>query len=217
MPPRTLSRRGFLKVAGITLGTGVAACSGLTALATSSPTITLPESTFGDQNVSKRILVAYASKCGSTGEVAVAIGKTLAQNGAHVDVLPLKEVSDLAGYQVVFVGSAIRTAKWLREAVDFVNENRTSLQRVPTAYFTVCMTMAEDTPANQAKAAGFIEPVRTVLAPAAEGYFAGKVDPARLSFLDNAMLQLKSVPQGDFRDWNKITSWAQSAYTQICA
>src|SRR5512138_2704511 len=106
MPTRTLSRRDFLKVAGITLGTSVAACSGLTALATHSPAVTLSESTYGDQNMSKKILVTYASKCGSTGEVASAIGKTLAQSGAHVDVLPLKKVTDLSDYQAVFVGSA---------------------------------------------------------------------------------------------------------------
>jgi menaquinone-dependent protoporphyrinogen oxidase len=217
MPTRTLSRRDFLKVTGLTLGIGVVACSGLTALATHGPSVTLPKSTFGDQNMSKRILVAYASKCGSTGEVATAIGKTLAQNGARVEVMPLKDVTDLPSYQVVFVGSAIRAAKWLREAADFVSENYTILQRIPTAYFTVCMTMAKNTPANQAKAAGFIEPVRAVFAPAAEGYFAGKVDPERLSFIENTMLKAKGVPQGDFRNWDKITSWAQSTYAQICA
>ena len=166
--------------------------------------------------MSKKILVTYASKCGSTGEVASAIGKTIAQTGAHVEVLPLKKVANLSDYQAVFVGSAIRAAKWLREATNFVSENRAILQRVPTAYFTVCMTMVEDTAASRARAAGFLEPVRTVLAPAAEGYFAGKVDPNNLSFLESTMLKAKHVPQGDFRDWEKITGWAQSTYAQVC-
>jgi len=217
MSVRTLSRRDFLKTAGIALGGGIAACGGLTALATYTPSVKLPASTLGDQTMSKKILIAYASKCGSTGEVATAIGRTLAQNNVYVDVLPIKQVADLAGYEVVFVGSAIRAGRWLREATDFVSGNRTVLQGVPTAYFTVCMTMAEDTPDNRAKAAGFIEPVRAVLTPAAEGYFAGKVDPARLSFVENAMLNAKHVPQGDFRDWNKIRDWAQSIYSEICA
>jgi len=217
MPTRTLSRRDFLKITGITLGTGAVACSGLAALATHSPAVTLPESTYGDQNMSKKILITYASKCGSTGEVAGAIGKTLAQTGAHVDVLPLKKITNLSDYQAVFVGSAIRMANWLPEAADFVSKNLATLQRVPTAYFTVCMTMIEDTPVRRTKAAGFIEPVRAVLTPAAEGYFAGKVDPNSLSFLENISLKAKGVPQGDFRDWDKITNWAQSTYAQICA
>lgn len=217
MSTRKLSRRDFLKISGITLGTSVAACSGLAALATHSPAVTLSESTYGEQNMSKRILITYASKRGSTGEVAEAIGKTLASTGARVDVLPIKKVTSLSDYQAVFVGSAIRVAKWLPEAADFVTENRAILQRVPTAYFTVCMTMVEDTAASRARAAGFLEPVRTVLAPVAEGYFAGKVDPDNLSFLESTMLKAKHVPQGDFRDWEKIASWAQSTYTQVCA
>ena len=217
MPTRTLSRRDFLKITGITLGASVVTCSGLAALATHRPAVNLSESTYGDQNMSKKILVAYASKCGSTGEVASAIGKTLAQAGARVDVMPLSKVTNLSDYQAVFVGSAIRMAKWLPEAANFVSENLAILQRVPTAYFTVCATMIEDTPAKRARAAGFIEPLRTVLTPAAEGYFAGKVDPNSLSFLENISLKAKDVPQGDFRDWDKITSWAQTTYAQICA
>ena len=215
MPTRSLSRRGFLKTAGLTLGGSLVACSGLTALATSSPSIPMPESTFGGQNKAMKILIAYASKCGSTAEVATAMGRTLAQYGASVDVLPLKKVTDLQDYQAVFIGSPIRAAKWLREAADFVNVNRTVLQSVPVAFFTVCMTLVEDTPANRSRAAGFLDPVRTALAPAAEGYFAGMVDPKRLSFLDNSMLKIKNTPVGDFRDWNKIRNWAQSTYTQI--
>lgn len=216
MPKRTLSRRDFLKITGITLGGGVVACSGLTALATQSPDVTLLESTYGEQNMSKRILVTYASKRGSTGEVASTIGKTIAQTGARVDVLPIKKITDLSVYQAVFIGSAIRVAKWLPEASNFVSEQRTVLERIPTAYFTVCATLFEDTPAKRTQASGFLEPVRAVLPPAAEGYFAGKVDPKTLSFIENTMLKSRGVPQGDFRDWNKIAEWAQSTYSQIC-
>ena len=135
MPKKTLSRRDFLKITGITLGTSVVACSGLTALATHSPAITLPESTYGDQNMSKKILITYASKCGSTGEVASAIGKTLAQTGVRVDVLPLRKVTNLSDYQAVFVGSAIRMGKWLREAADFVGDKPRNPEARPHGVF----------------------------------------------------------------------------------
>jgi menaquinone-dependent protoporphyrinogen oxidase len=213
MAARTISRRNFLKIAG--LGTGVAACGGLTALAAYSPSSVLVESTYGDQVNAPKILIAYASKCGSTGEVAAAIGRALAQNGARVDVRPLKQIVDLASYQTLFIGSAIRVAKWLPEASKFVSDQRAILERVPLAYFTVCMTLSEDTPANRAKAAGFTDPVRGVLAPAAEGFFAGRVDPQRLSIIESTMLRMKSVPEGDFRDWEKISEWAQSAYEEM--
>jgi len=47
----------------------------------------------------QKILITYASRSGSTAEIAEAIGKTLTQNGAQVDVLPMQEVTDLTPYQ----------------------------------------------------------------------------------------------------------------------
>ena len=52
-----------------------------------------------------KILVTYASRCGTTAGVDEAIGKTLAEGGAQVDVLPMKEVSDLSTYHSVVAGS----------------------------------------------------------------------------------------------------------------
>ena len=55
-----------------------------------------------------KILVVYASRAGSTAGVAEAIGKTLAESGVQVDVLPMKDVTDLAPYRAVVAGSAIQ-------------------------------------------------------------------------------------------------------------
>jgi menaquinone-dependent protoporphyrinogen oxidase len=45
--------------------------------------------------MSNKILVAYASRAGSTAGVAEAIGKSLAESGAQVDVLPMNDVTEL--------------------------------------------------------------------------------------------------------------------------
>jgi hypothetical protein len=46
--------------------------------------------------MNNKILVTYASRFGSTAGVAEAIGKTLAENGMNVDVLPMREVKNLS-------------------------------------------------------------------------------------------------------------------------
>jgi menaquinone-dependent protoporphyrinogen oxidase len=58
--------------------------------------------------VSNKILVTYASRLGSTAGVAEAIGKTLAENGAEVEIRRMEDVTDLTPYSAVVAGSAIR-------------------------------------------------------------------------------------------------------------
>ncbi len=162
--------------------------------------------------MNQRILVAYASKAGSTGEVAKAIGQTLTVNGVTVDVCPIEAVPTVQDYQAVIVGSAIRAGKWLSAATRFVETHRSTLSRIPTAYFTCCMTLYEETEENRRKALGFMDPVRSLVTPIAVGAFAGKLDYSKLSFLDGTMMKIMGggAPEGDFRPWEAIRAWAGS-------
>jgi menaquinone-dependent protoporphyrinogen oxidase len=210
-----LTRRHFLLLAGGTMGATALACGGL-AITARPPEVKFIEENLGGTNMKDKLLVAYASKCGSTSEVAKAIGQTLANNGATVDVRQIQNVSDLNAYRAVVLGSAIRQGKWLPEAKKFVEANQQALSRVPTAYFTVCMTLSEDTEENRRKAAAYLEPVRQILKPVEEGFFAGKMDYGQLGFVERLMVErVKYVPQGDFRNWTAIQSWAQALPTRL--
>lgn len=193
----------------------VLACSGLGALATRlPPSVGYAESTCGEETVSK-ILVAYASKAGSTGEVAEAVAKVFCDTGATVDVRPVKEVSDLSGYQAVVLGSAIRRGAWLSAATSFVKTHKTALAQMPVAYFQVCAKVKEDTDETRKTAGAYLDPVRALLEPVGVGVFAGKVDFGKLSWLDLKMAQMVGSVEGDWRDWDAIRVWAEELRSKL--
>lgn len=164
-----------------------------------------------------KILVAYASRAGSTAGVAEAIGKTLAEGGAQVDVRPMQEVKDLTPYTAVVAGSAIQGGQWLPEAIQFIQTHRTALVQKPFAAFLVCMTLSMPKADKYRQGvAEWMAPVRALVQPVSEGLFAGVLDNntinqaptwfGRLAF----RLTLASGlwwKQGDHRDWEAIHAW----------
>jgi menaquinone-dependent protoporphyrinogen oxidase len=215
-PTPKLNRRKFLKLAGATLGVSAVACCGLGAVGTYSPEAEFIETHYqGESEMNNRILVAYASKVGSTGEVASFIGEVL-NNGATVDVQPIEKVTDVNVYQAVVVGSAIRAGRWISAATDFVKTHQSYLSQTPTAYFTCCMTLHEDTEENRKKAVDFMAPVCDLVTPVDMAAFAGKMDYSKISFFERFMVtKVFSTPEGDFRNWDAIRAWTNSLQTTL--
>lgn len=179
---------------------------------------------YSDENkmnpMNEKILVTYASRNGSTAGVAAAIGKTLAEEGALVDVLPMGEVEDLASYRAVVAGSAIQAGQWLPEAMQFVQDNRAALARKPFAAFLVCMTLAMPKGNYREHVATWLDPVRSIVRPVSEGLFAGALDIRKVPSLGDRVKFRLSVlmgvwSEGDHRDWNAIHAWAKSLNSQL--
>jgi menaquinone-dependent protoporphyrinogen oxidase len=171
--------------------------------------------------MSSRILVTYASRAGSTAEVAEAIGEVLARNGMTVDVFPMQDVTDLSIYRAVVAGSAIRKSEWLPEAVRFVQTHRSELAGKPFATFTVCITLAMANSDRYRQAVReWTLPVRALVKPRSEGLFAGKLDFHKLPVtLDTLKLRLTVAlgifPKEDRRDWSAVRAWAESLGPQL--
>ena len=167
--------------------------------------------------MSERILIAYASRCGSTGEVADVIGQELNNvKGVTVDVRLVKNVTDLSPYKAVIIGSAIRIGSWLSEAKKFVKTHQQTLQGMPIAYFAVCGALKEDTEENRREALGYVEPMCKILKPVDVGVFAGVMDYSKLSFLSRLIItKLVKSPEGDFRNWDAIRAWANNVHSAL--
>ena len=155
------------------------------------------------------ILVTYATRAGSTFEVAALVAEVLRTTGATVDVKYVRAVRELEGYDAVVIGSAIRMGQWLPEAVEFVKANRETLSHIPTAYFLVSGFLRGDTPEMRQRTLAYLDPVRKILEPISIGLFAGKMDYSTIDWYDRSIAEAVSSSQGDWRDWEAIRSWAQ--------
>ena len=94
--------------------------------------------------MNSKILVAYATLSGSTAEVAEAIGETLGQEGAQVDVRPIKDVGDLNAYRAVVVGGPMIMG-WHKQAKRCVKKHRGALSQMPVAYFFTAINLTKTT------------------------------------------------------------------------
>jgi len=165
-----------------------------------------------------RLLVTYATRAGSTAEVAAAIGETLAARGMTVDVAPVTSRPSLSGYDAVVLCSAIRMSAWLGDMMDFVKANQAALKKVPVALVTLHILNTGDDEASRAARLAYTAPVRQLLSPVEDVFFAGKIDYSTLSFLDRLMAkaveQQTGTPPGDYRDWNAMRAWANGTLAQ---
>ena len=158
-----------------------------------------------------RILIAYASKYGSTAEIAEYVGQVLRNMGIEVDVSSVNAVNDISQYENIIIGSATRMDKLLSEAVKFATKNESKLRRMKTAYFIVGVTMKQNTPENREKVKGFLEPLYRIREPVSIGLFAGKIDYSKVGFSWKVMAKLDKsglMEEGDFRNWDTISKWA---------
>jgi menaquinone-dependent protoporphyrinogen oxidase len=140
-----------------------------------------------------------------------------------VDVLPMPDVHHLAEYRAVIAGSAIRMDNWLPEALEFIQRHQHELAQKPFAAFLVCLALSVQGEKRQAsakiKAAGYLQPVRTLVPTISEGLFAGALDlsklPLRYRLLFSVPVLMGLFKEGDYRDWDAIHQWADEVALKI--
>jgi menaquinone-dependent protoporphyrinogen oxidase len=159
-----------------------------------------------------KILVAYATKYGSTREIAEKIGKVIREANYAVDVTPVDEISDLREYDAVILGSAVYVGQWRKEAADFLKANEEDLAKRQVWLFSSGPTGKGD---PEELMAGFhfpqaLQPVADRIQPRDIVFFHGALDLKKLGLPEKVVVKGIKAPVGDYRDWDEITSWAKS-------
>lgn len=160
----------------------------------------------------KSILLVYASRFGSTQEVAETIASTLSKAGLEVDLQPMQEVKSLDRYDAVVLGAAIYNAKWNVVAHQFVSQHQDALAQLPVAIFTLGPLSSSGAAKQNSRRQLNSELAKYPwLKPVAVEIFAGKHDPSKpgMGFFD------RFVPARDVRNWDAIRAWANALPAQL--
>jgi menaquinone-dependent protoporphyrinogen oxidase len=170
-----------------------------------------------------RTLVTYATRYGSTKEVAEYLTRILSENDFSVDLRPMQEVTTIEAYSNVVLGTPFYMGGWQKETDQFLERHQARLTSCRVAIFTLGPISANDD-LNEAREQLDRELEKYPwLVPVAAEMFGGKYDPAKLSFSHRLLSALPAsplhgLPATDLRDWSSIRDWtvhlAENLYQQ---
>ena len=150
------------------------------------------------------ILVAYATRSGSTREIAEAVAEQIRHAAHEVTVLDAADVRSVEPYKAVVLGSALYSGRWRPEAVRLLKRNEELLVHKPVWLFHSGPLGPGQVPQRAprqvreiAARIGAEEPIT----------FGGRLSSdTAVGFLARRMA--RTAAAGDFRDWDEIRLWA---------
>ncbi len=163
-----------------------------------------------------KILVAYATRYGSTQEVARTVAATLGEAGLEVDLQTIRNVHSLDAYQGVVLGAPIYIGKWHEDARRFVKHFRKALTQRAVAVFALGPVSTDENEMLGSRAQFNKQLMQYPwLMVVAQEMFVGRYAPDRLSPVHHLLSALPAsplhdLPAADNRDWAAIRTWAGS-------
>jgi len=164
-----------------------------------------------------KILVAYATAHGSTGEVAQFIGRVLSTYTAEVTVANVTDIQSVEGYDAYVLGSAIHAGLWLQEMCVFMDRFDDALAHKPSYFWVSCIRALEDDGRKHALKYYFDHKLLEPFDLRKQAVFTGKLNVNVITRHEQWFLVANydgKLTTGninhDYRDWQAIASWVNS-------
>ena len=184
-----------------------------------------------------RVLLVYATRHGSTREVADAVAEALRTTGLEVDERTAEDAPGPAGYDAVVVGGPMIMG-WHRQAERYLKAHRAELRDLPTALFITAASLTDTgeaevdgvpivkdpwlakaprTPgklryreryALPAHYLGDVLKAAAPVRPKSVAFFGGCLDLTTMNILEKLFVLLAvGATPGDGRHWEFIRAW----------
>jgi menaquinone-dependent protoporphyrinogen oxidase len=167
-------------------------------------------------------LVLYASTHGHTAKIAVRVAEALERAGVVIDLRRADSKIDIApsDYDAVVVGASIHAGHHQREIVDWVRRHAATLSTMPSAFFSVSLSAADDDAAARAAARKYVDDFveETGWTPGRTESFAGAVQYREYDFFTRLLIKLMMHRGGhptdtsrdyDYTDWDAVERFGE--------
>jgi menaquinone-dependent protoporphyrinogen oxidase len=180
--------------------------------------------------MNQNILILYASTHGHTRAIAARIAEVLEGAGAGAgvavrDVRAQGKDIDLSAYGAVVAGGSVHGGHHQGELVAWLREHRVALGAMPSAFFSVSLTAADDSAEARGAVRAMIDDVveATGWTPATTAAFAGALLFKEYNLTTRIMMRLTAKrfeehtghavdvhADTDFTDWAAVEAFAQA-------
>ena len=164
--------------------------------------------------MSIKVLVTFASRAGSTAEIADVIAEQMLRSGCDADLQKMNRVVTLRPYDAVVLGAPLYAGHFPGEVRGFLLRHREPLSRLRPWLFALGPTRPEPDDYQAARRQALDELAQySWFRPAELKIFGGRLSIEHLPFPYNLFRRMKDFPLKacDQRNWTEIRAWAQEA------
>ena len=171
-----------------------------------------------------KYLIVYGTKEGQTAKVAQHIADVIKQEGRTTDMYDVRKAPaslTIDGYTGVLIGSSIHYGQWSSDVRTFVRNNKSHIEAVPSAFFTVSLTAAKKDPEGATLANEWAQKFldSTGWHPRTTVNFAGCLAYTKYGFCTKILMRCIASSQHqptdttkdhEFTNWNQVAEFAKT-------
>ena len=175
------------------------------------------------------VLIVYGSKEGQTAKIAERIASIIRKQGLQVTIHSGKDMHigfATDAFDAAIVGGSIHMGHYPAHLREFVTRHRDWLNKVPSAFFTVCMAIQSKNADEREEAMNygkrFIE--TTQWRPTLIDTFAGAVKYTQYNFITRFIMKMITKREGgstdtrhdhEYTDWDAVTQFTSRFLEEI--
>ena len=169
-----------------------------------------------------KVLIVYGTTEGHTARIAQRIADLVRAQGYEAEAMDVGKTSaNLDPCDGVILGSSIHMGEHEKRIRAFARQNRAALETLPSAFFSVSITAAEDTEEAHAKVEEYVEKFEdeTGWKPGTVAVFAGALAYTRYGFIKRRMVKSiakeKHLDHADtsrdyeYTDWEEVRRFTE--------